>query len=246
MKVILIDRTFMKRTFVCLLSACCSTFAQALPPSGGNVFFQASGTATTMGAIEKGPIAPVQGEPYSATISNESVQTLSDGSHITQTSTGTIARDSQGRLRQDAPLPPIGNFSAANAPHIVFIQDPVAQTSYTLDLTNKTAQRMLAFSAASGDPGPVAGPGAAIVAMKMGGDATMLPPPPGIFIQRSFAASDPSQVMTEDLGSQAIEGILVNGTRTTRTIPVGEIGNDAPISIVTEVWISPRAEDHRL
>jgi hypothetical protein len=31
----------------------------------------------------------------------------------------------------------------------------------------------------------------------------------------------------------------VNGVRTTRTIPTGQIGNDRPISIVTEVWTSP-------
>lgn len=27
--------------------------------------------------------------------------------------------------------------------------------------------------------------------------------------------------------------------RTTRTIPAGQVGNDKPISIVTEVWTSP-------
>ena len=31
----------------------------------------------------------------------------------------------------------------------------------------------------------------------------------------------------------------MNGIRTTRTIPAGQIGNDKPISIVTEVWTSP-------
>jgi hypothetical protein len=31
----------------------------------------------------------------------------------------------------------------------------------------------------------------------------------------------------------------VNGVRTTRTIPAGQIGNEKPISIVTEVWTSP-------
>jgi hypothetical protein len=36
-----------------------------------------------------------------------------------------------------------------------------------------------------------------------------------------------------------MEGVLVNGVRTTRTIPTGEIGNDRPIRIVTEVWTSP-------
>ena len=58
-------------------------------------------------------------------------------------------------------------------------------------------------------------------------------------MQKTFIAGDQGQVNTEDLGSQTMEGVLVNGVRTTRTIPVGEIGNDRPISIVTEVWTSP-------
>src|SRR5579883_528267 len=73
----------------------------------------------------------VQGAPYSATMTNESVQTLADGNRIVQSTSGNIARDSQGRTRRDMDLPAIGNLSAANAPHLVFIQDPVAQTSYT-------------------------------------------------------------------------------------------------------------------
>ena len=43
---------------------------------------------------------------------------------------------------------------------------------------------------------------------------------------------------TEDLGSQTMEGVLVKGTRTTHTIPPGQIGNEAPITIVSEVWTS--------
>src|ERR1700679_2832613 len=83
----------------------------------------------------------VQGAPYSATITNESIQTLADGNRIVQTSTGTTARDSMGRTRQDAPLPSIGSLSAADAPHLVVIQDPVEQVSYTLNLTDKTAMK---------------------------------------------------------------------------------------------------------
>src|ERR1700733_8908842 len=135
----------MKRALllVMILSASSCVYAQG---GGDAVFFQNQpiGPVTTIGVgmLGKGPGAPVQGAPYSATITNESVQTLGDGTHITQTISGSIARDSQGRTRQDAPLPPIGNLSAADAPHMVFIQDPVAQTAYTLNLTDKTAQKM--------------------------------------------------------------------------------------------------------
>ena len=35
---------------------------------------------------------------------------------------------------------------------------------------------------------------------------------------------------------------MVNGMRTTHTIPAGEIGNSKPIEIVSEVWTSPELQ----
>jgi hypothetical protein len=221
----------------------------------GDVFYQKSGETVTARAIGGAPLAPVTGAPYSATMTTEMVQTLSDGTHITQTTTGTVARDSEGRTRQDAPLPSFGNLSAANAPHIVFIQDPVAQVSYTLDLTNKTAHKMSAMPPQLGaDAGAGVLPnGKFFVQMPLpgqtagGGPVPPLPiPPPGaaqpgvVIFQRTFVGdADSENSTTEDLGSQTMQGITVTGTRTTRTIPTGQIGNDAPINIVTEVWTSP-------
>jgi hypothetical protein len=43
----------------------------------------------------------------------------------------------------------------------------------------------------------------------------------------------------ESLGTQMIEGIKAEGTRTTITIPAGAIGNDLPVQIVSERWYSP-------
>src|SRR4029077_5908202 len=140
----------------------------------GNVIYRSS----TVGGMAFGGFdrAPVQGAPYSATINNESIQTLADGNRIVQTSTGTTARDSQGRTRHDTALPAIGNLSAANAPRLVFLQDPVAQTSYTLNLAYKTAQKMPVCSAMAGGTTAI-GP----VAMKfgeVGGPPQMLDPFP--------------------------------------------------------------------
>jgi len=49
-------------------------------------------------------------------------------------------------------------------------------------------------------------------------------------------------VTTESLGKQVIEGVEAEGTRTTRTIPAGQIGNDRPIEIVNERWYSPELQ----
>jgi len=232
----------MKSAILVLLFAVTSVaFAQDVPRT--DVVYQSVGSSsggivTAVGGKMFG--SPVQGAPYSATITNESVQTLADGNRIVQSSTGTTARDSHGRTRQDAPLPPIGNLSAANAPHLVFIMDPVAQVSYTLNLTDKTAEKM---SIPSGAPGPSAATAGARQVFVTQSGAVQVPdappPPPAIAIAKSLGSEEHAELTTEDLGTETMEGLLVTGTRTTRTIPAGEIGYEKPISIVTEVWTSP-------
>lgn len=244
----------MKRALIVIifaLSASAGVSAQA----GNAVFFQTGGpvaASSTIASFRVAPAPPVVGSPYSATITNESVQTLADGNRIVQSFTGSTARDSEGRTRQDAPLPPLGNLSAANAPHLVFIQDPVSQASYTLNLTDKTAQKMPMPPAFAGGPGPAvsvpggpAGEAGATAQGKFfiqsgsiaGTAAGPLPPP--IAIQGLLGGDDAAQVTAENLGAQTMQGVLVNGMRATRTIPAGQIGNDQPIAIVTEVWTSP-------
>jgi hypothetical protein len=184
--------------------------------------------------------APVQGAPYSATITNESVQTLADGNRIVQSSTGTTARDSVGRTRQDAPLPPIGNMLPADAPHLVFLQDPVAQASYTLNLTDKTATKGPSFVSSAVSIANAASTSAVFISGAAVPATTVHMQPQVIGVQqRAMIADEPGEVKTEDLGSKAMEGVTVTGTRTTRAIPAGQIGNERPLSIVTEVWTSP-------
>ena len=47
---------------------------------------------------------------------------------------------------------------------------------------------------------------------------------------------------TEALGKQVIDGVQAEGTRTTITIPAGEIGNERDIDIVNERWYSPELQ----
>lgn len=46
----------------------------------------------------------------------------------------------------------------------------------------------------------------------------------------------------ESLGKQVIEGVEAEGTRTTKTIPAGSIGNEQPIKIINEQWYSPELQ----
>ena len=47
---------------------------------------------------------------------------------------------------------------------------------------------------------------------------------------------------TESLGKQMIEGVEAEGKRTTTTIPVGAIGNERAIEIISESWYSPELQ----
>ena len=46
-------------------------------------------------------------------------------------------------------------------------------------------------------------------------------------------------VVNESLGQQLIEGVLAEGSRSTLTIPAGEIGNERDIVVVSERWYAP-------
>jgi hypothetical protein len=227
----------MQRTLILAFLASSCIFAQ---PETNHVFIASGGFGG--GPVQRVSTPPVQGAPYSATITNESVQTLADGNRIVNTSTGNIARDSMGRTRQDAPLLTIGNMSPADAPHLVFLQDPVAQASYTLNLTEKTAMKGGAFSPmalSSRTPGVVTSGAMVTKDMIAGSFVAGAAQPLTIAAIQRTGTVDESQAQSEDLGSKTMEGVSVMGTRTTRTVPAGQIGNDKPLSIVTEVWMSP-------
>jgi hypothetical protein len=59
----------------------------------------------------------------------------------------------------------------------------------------------------------------------------------GFTTTRDFSSSK-ADVKTENLGMQVIEGVSAEGTRTTMTIPAGQIGNEQPLVTTTERWYS--------
>ena len=159
----------------------------------------------------------VTGAPFSATFSTQSTNSLSDGNKISTSSSGTVARDSQGRTRREMTLPAIGPWATSGntPPHVVLLSDPVAGTHYVLDTNRKVA--------IEGHKGGRGGPG----------DEASAGP---------WRGAKGKNVVTTDLGTQTINGISAQGTRYTRTIPAGEIGNEKPIEVVTERWYSPELQ----
>lgn len=180
------------------------------------------------------------GRPYSAEAVTETTQVLGDGNRIQNRSVTRVYRDGEGRTRREM-------FDRDGTLITVSISDPVAKTSYTLDPKTKTAYQMggnvvapvvsgsYVFTERSGGTATVtANPSETRVAIASGGGGT------GggtVSIARTPAPDDPNN-KKEDLGIQNIEGVSAVGTRTTRVIPAGAIGNVQEIRVVSEQWFS--------
>jgi hypothetical protein len=196
------------------------------PPGGEDVFY----VADDMGP---GPVGPpevigfvdieaepggkaVPGAPFTASFSTQTSQTLADGNHIQRSTTGTLARDSQGRTRRDMTLAAIGPWATSGKPaQVSMINDPVAGTHYILEPDKKIARQL----------GPHNGRGKGHKHGHPAGAAKGMRP-------------DDANVTTTSLGTQTISGVSAEGTRTTRTILAGAIGNEKPIVITVERWYS--------
>ncbi|HEY0726626.1 MAG TPA: hypothetical protein VGD38_01050 [Pyrinomonadaceae bacterium] len=210
----------------------------------------------------------VKGAPYSAEAVTESVQTLADGNRIVNKFTSQVYRDSEGRTRREQTLKGLGGVGTGEEPmQTIFINDPVTGTTYSLDSRTHVAHKSMPFKfqvmtksgTAEGNTfefksGQGAGASTNVIVTTQGGPApgTRVPAPGVVehFDVRTEGAAgfairtrpSPGNEVKEQLGKQMIEGVEAEGTRTTVTIPAGEIGNERPIEIVSERWYSPELQ----
>jgi hypothetical protein len=148
--------------------------------------------------------------PYSAVKEYSRTKSLADGTVISpKPSTMKIYRDSQRRVRSELTF--CQRPGEEQGGTWVQIEDPVAGYAYILDPGTHTAYRY---------------------AVKVQGSGT----PPG---RVTTPPAHTANLTTESLGSQTMEGVPVDGVRTTRVIPAGEMDNDRPFNIVQETWMSP-------
>ena len=198
----------------------------------------------------------VKGAPYSAQAVTEMIQTLADGNRIVRRSNASVYRDSEGRTRREQSINHVGSFAASGEPQqTIFINDPVAEVNYILDTKNRTARKMdlnmTGFSMArkkiaeakarTEEKTTDAQHAEHSVQIARGGTFEMrVPGPGGIGFGPAMerTALESKNAKKESLGKQNIEGVEAEGTRFTITIAAGEIGNEAPINIVTETWYS--------
>jgi hypothetical protein len=170
-----------------------------------------------LGFGEMHPGKVVTGAPYSAVAVTETKQTLADGNTIDRKVQSNIYRDSQGRTRRETTFAGVGPLAASGQPRTaIMIHDPVASTAFVLHPDAKTAEQL---------------------PTRPGG------PKRGANLQNRFEARIQKEIANgtlkkEDLGVQTINGITAEGTRYTRTIPAGQVGNASPITITNEQWYS--------
>jgi hypothetical protein len=237
------------------------TCAAVLVAATGYAQDEAARRAATEVAARVPLERPVKAAPYSADTTVEGTQQLADGNRIARKTTGRVYRDSEGRTRREEDRP--------NGRTTISLTDPVAGFSYSLDPINKIAWRTPMGAAAAiigkveaagqvsemrkvefersvsaegnserrykepqvargaGGEGAEARSGAVASAGGGGGGGirAMMP-------TMNAAAAGP-------LERKVLEGVNVEGRKTTTTIPAGQIGNEQPLTITSEQWRSP-------
>jgi hypothetical protein len=214
----------------------------------------------------------VTGQPYSAEIVSESIQTLADGNRIVQRSTGRVFRDGQGRVRREEDRP-------SGVPSIS-IMDPTAGVTITLDPVSRTAREMpnglsIALTTAVENLQELVkkAEAAKLAAARRGADGSAQEADQRkaeIEGERRKAEIDkrkaelegerrkveivgggratgfvrkPGEKLDEQteerLQDRLIEGVWASGVRRTTTFVKGAIGNELPLKVVSEEWMSP-------
>lgn len=149
--------------------------------------------------------------PFSSIVTAEWTRTLEDGSTITRHNHRIVVRDSAGRIFQERRTLVPKNGQAEPLLHHTEISDPAQHVKYFCHPQNHICE----LRGYTGPPAEVAEPTGSFGEGKM--------------------------VLTRDeLGKSNVSGVEVTGTRETRFLAAGLIGNDRPISIIKEFWYSPQ------
>jgi len=194
----------------------------------------------------------ITGAPYSAEETDENQQTLADGTHITQVMpTVKKYRDSMGRTRTERR--PFNGAIASGSEHLelptlVEFEDPVAHFRYVLDPEHNIAHRVeiraredRSHRSESGTVQSGSGETVAVNGKPGSGTAAAAAAPIKARTAARSAAEDAlhPKSSSENLGTETMEGVIVEGRRRTTTWPTGSVGNDRPLIGTHEYWRSP-------
>lgn len=174
--------------------------------------------------MEPGPMPVMQGEPFSLKRFWQKNQALADGTAVSKQTPAIMQyRDSAGRFRVEYPFKIASNpaLAGCDLPVQIEILDPVAGYHYIIDTAHRIVHRGV-IEVRTPQPLP----------------KSATPNPPG----RTIVPGDSirPQRSIESLGGRVIDGQALEGRRMTTTYPAGStMGNDGPVTITSEEWISP-------
>jgi hypothetical protein len=163
-------------------------------------------------------------QPYTATWTEKTVQTLANGTTVTRESMTKFARDSSGRsyteMHNTLPAGPDGQPREVVVYHIF---DTAART--TTMWNSETREATVTHR-----PEPSTIQARAAQTLNAPSAPTVQTETP---VRRQQA-----EAQREELGTKTIVGVSAKGTRVTRVIPAGRDGNDQPITTTQETWRS--------
>jgi hypothetical protein len=196
--------------------------------------------------LSTGPDAPKV--PYTVEFHITRVQTLANGATITQETKEVVARDSEGRgMTAITLIPPAGGESTNTSVH-------VSLPDRTMINWNSVSRRATVFhpqplgasgcwsSVPSGvvTTGPIPDASAPRIPLPSpAGESGGVLSSQGLDGRASTPRTAPNQPQREELGTDTILGVEVQGARMTRTTPAGRIGNDEPLLRTEEIWSAP-------
>jgi len=206
----------------------------------------------------------VKNAPFSADVITQYDRTLDNGGHIRRESRGKIFRDSQGRMRTESQ--PSAVQPGSEKYDRITINDPIQQVVVYLNPKNKTATVVhfgdvgpnppVAAARQSkpkgkskirvgGQPGIGSGPADALGVPNIPSGQGNVPSAQPVQTRDGTTSrmdgtiySNTGGAAVVSLGTRTIEGVSATGTRTTRTIDAGTMGNDDPIVSVCDTWVS--------
>jgi hypothetical protein len=209
-----------QRTDMALQAADVASLAADLASQRAGLAFQTLGNPVLQGVrvLDEGFGAQVvRGKPFSATEERHSLQTLGDATRIENMQTNRLFRDADGRTR-------VEEMNGA-----ITIYDPATGSRVELDPSTKTAHKGNGFRYTTATTTGVAG------TITFGGSAGRSAL---LFTNNAATMQGVMSETTENLGTQAVNGVNAVGVRTTMVIPKGQIGNNKDIKVMTERWSS--------
>jgi hypothetical protein len=205
--------------------------AIAFAPSAGAQIIEPCIGGLAVGGIMYGIGNSREIAPFTGTVKDTFEQRLPDGNAIHRVTRSRQARDSAGRtmseMAQGCEPGPDGEMHELLN---VNVNDPVAKTSMSWQVGREDQPKVVHVFHY---------PNLAMPARQSPADPEQAAQQKKVLeVAQARALQLRKEQHIEDLGTRDFNGIPAQGTRTTRTIPAGEEGNDLPLVVINEVWRS--------